>query len=141
MFTLKSACIISSTGTSLSWPFFALPIAVLFANVMTTSSGLFSKICALPRGIVETLRWRCLPPLLRNRVNIWISISRVFNLRSGANDRRRICRDRGGKTVHGCRCAPCYIGIMRSAEHTRIVISSHRHRVFRSCDRASQDQN
>lgn len=46
--TLNNACIISSTGVSLNWPFRYLPIAVRFAKVTTTSSGRFSKIAARP---------------------------------------------------------------------------------------------
>ena len=46
--TLYKACIISSTGVSLNWPFRCLPIAVRFANVITTSSGRFSRIAARP---------------------------------------------------------------------------------------------
>lgn len=46
--TLNKECKSSSTGTSLSWPFFALPMAVRLANVMTTSSGFFCRITAKP---------------------------------------------------------------------------------------------
>lgn len=56
--TLKRACSISSTGVSLSWPFLARPTAVRFANVMTTSSGCFSRMAAKPRGRVAELAAR-----------------------------------------------------------------------------------
>lgn len=42
--TLNNACIISSTGESLNWPFRCLPVAVRFANVITTSSGRLSRM-------------------------------------------------------------------------------------------------
>lgn len=48
--TLNSACSISSTGVSLCWPFFALPMAVRLAKVITTSSGLFSRMAFKPLG-------------------------------------------------------------------------------------------
>lgn len=53
--TLNNACRISSTGASLSCPFFARPTAVRFAKVITTSSGFFSRMAASPRGRVTEL--------------------------------------------------------------------------------------
>jgi len=44
-----------STGTSLSWPFFARLIAVRLAKVMTTSSGRFSRISDRPLGGVRVM--------------------------------------------------------------------------------------
>lgn len=54
--TLNSACSSSSTGVSLSCPFRALPIAVRFANVTTTSFGFFSKRRSTARLEVDKLR-------------------------------------------------------------------------------------
>lgn len=50
LLTLNNARRSSSTGVSLNWPFFARPTAVRFANVITTSSGFFCRICARPNG-------------------------------------------------------------------------------------------
>ena len=49
--TLNKACSISSTGMSLNCPFFAFPIAVRFAKVMTTSSGFCCRMAPRPRGV------------------------------------------------------------------------------------------
>lgn len=51
--TLTRASSSSSAGVSLNWPFLALPIAVRFANVMTTSSGFLCRTPARPRADVE----------------------------------------------------------------------------------------
>jgi hypothetical protein len=54
--TLNSARSISSTGVSLNCPFFAFPIAVRFAKVMTTSFGCFCRTLARLPDWLEAFR-------------------------------------------------------------------------------------
>lgn len=78
--TLNSPCNSSSTGVSFHCPFFARPIGVRFAKVMTTSSGCFAKMAGRPRGmVVEAARIAKgrmnLERETRDIVDIWLTVT------------------------------------------------------------------
>lgn len=74
--TLKSPWRSSSTGVSFHCPFFARPIGVRFAKVMTTSSGFLARMADNPReGLVEAAR------MAKGRMNVDLKTSDMVGCR------------------------------------------------------------